>query len=155
MITLKQWMELVDFKITEGGEYYSDGKTFYCLDSWDGSASGYSLCVVFDPQDDQRVRAVEVCDYKNQRAYRISNLVDKDQHVWDDVEWVDLGTDEDFIEKASAIRQGIAYDTRVSIPLQLTDDELFVLFKLAHSHDMTFNDYIAKIIEEQLSHPIS
>lgn len=151
MLTLKQWMELANYKITEGSEYYSDGVTLYCLDSWGGNSDGYNLCVVFDPTKDQWVRSVEVCDYKNKRAYRISNLTDKDDHAWDDVKWIDLECDEDFITKATAIQSGEPYDTRIDIPLRMTDDELLVLFKLAHAADMTFNDYAAMVIEKQLS----
>lgn len=66
------------------------------------------------------------------------------------VSWVDLENDEDFIEKTAAITKGVEYDDRVSIPLTLTDDELLVLFKLAHAADVTFNEYVARVVQEQL-----
>lgn len=66
------------------------------------------------------------------------------------VSWVDLETDEDFIEKTVAIMKGVEYDTRISIPLTLTDDELLVLFKLAHAADVTFNEYVARVVQEQI-----
>lgn len=150
MLTLKQWMELVNYKITEGSEYYSDGATLYCLDSWDSNHDGYSVSIVFDPKDEQRVHLVEVCDYKNQRAYRRCTSPQDDSNAWDGVSWVDLETDEDFIEKTAAIMKGVEYDTRISIPLTLTDDELLVLFKLAHAADVTFNEYVARVVQEQL-----
>ena len=151
MIVLKDWMELVDFKITEGSDYYHNNQTLYVLDSWDGNNDGCSLSVVFDPKDDQRVYFVEVCDYKNQRAYRRTYETPVDNIAWDGVEWVDLETDEDFIEKATAIKAGEEYDTRISIPLTLSDDEQLELFKLAHSRDMTFNKYVEMIIEQKLA----
>lgn len=148
MLTLRQWMELVDFKITEGSEYYLGDMTLYSLESWDGNHDGYSVSIVFDPKDEQRVHIVEVCDYKNQRAYRRCASPQDDSNAWDGVSWVDLETDEDFIEKTTAIMKGVEYDTRISIPLTLTDDELLVLFKLAHAADVTFNEYIARAVQE-------
>lgn len=150
MLTLRQWMELVDFKITDGGEYYLGDMTLYSLESWDGNHDGYSVNVVFDPKDEQRVHIVEVCDYKNQRAYRRCASSQDDSVAWDGVSWVDLENDEDFIEKTAAITKGVEYDDRVSIPLTLTDDELLVLFKLAHAADVTFNEYVARVVQEQL-----
>lgn len=150
MLTLRQWMELVDFKITDGGDYYLGNMTLYSLESWDGNHDGYSVNIVFDPKDEQRVHIVEVCDYKNQRAYRRCASPQDDSNAWDEVSWVDLETDEDFIEKTAAIMKGVEYDTRISIPLTLTDDELLVLFKLAHAADVTFNEYVARAVQEQL-----
>ena len=150
MITVKQWMELVDYKITEGSEYYLGNMMLYVLESWDGNQDGYSVSVIFDPKDKQRVHIVEVCDYKNQRAYRRCASPQDDSNAWDEVSWVDLETDEDFIEKTVAIMKGVEYDTRISIPLTLTDDELLVLFKLAHAADVTFNEYVARAVQEQL-----
>lgn len=150
MLTLRQWMELVDFKITDGGDYYLGNMTLYSLESWDGNHDGYSVNIVFDPKDEQRVHIVEVCDYKNQRAYRRCASPQDDSNAWDEVSWVDLETDEDFIEKTAAIMKGVEYDTRISIPLTLTDDELLVLFKLAHAADVTFNEYVARVVQEQI-----
>ena len=38
MITLKEWMELVDYRITEGSDYCWScyGPDAYSLDSWNG-----------------------------------------------------------------------------------------------------------------------
>ena len=51
MITMKEWMELVDYKITEGGEYGWEcyGPNSYTLDSWNGvhGTGGYSFSIVF------------------------------------------------------------------------------------------------------------
>ena len=59
---------------------------------------------------------------------------------------MDLESDDDFIEKARAIRAGEDYDTRVSIPLDLPDDVLFTLMKQAHEQDITFNDHMENIL---------
>ena len=94
----------------------------------------------------------EVCDYRNNRAYRISlERHEDDDTGWDGVEWIDLATDSDFLEKARAILNKEEYDTRIVIPLSLSDGELLILFEMAHEADMTFNDYVAGIIAKQLT----
>jgi hypothetical protein len=47
MITLKEWMEVVDYRITEGSGYSWQcfGANAYCLDSWDGDQDGHSLSI--------------------------------------------------------------------------------------------------------------
>ena len=49
-----------------------------------------------------------------------------------------------------AIKAGEEYDTRVSIPIDLPEEELMVLFKMAHERDMTFNDFVEQVLREQL-----
>lgn len=151
MLSLKDWMELVQYRITDGSDYYYGDKPIYILCSWDRNADGFSTSIVFDPKDTQRVHYVEVCDYKNQRAYRRAYEPQKDNIAWGNVDWVDLETDDDFIEKATAIQNGEEYDTRISIPLTLTDEELLVLTKLAHNRDMTLNQYINLVIAQKLA----
>jgi hypothetical protein len=67
--------------------------------------------------------------------------VDKDQ-AWDDVAYVDLDVADDFIQKALAIKAGEEYDTRVTIALDIPEDELMTMFKAAHAMDITFNEFV-------------
>jgi hypothetical protein len=165
MITLKEWMELVNYRITEGSEYQWQcyGAEAYSLDSWSGDQDGYSLTVIFD-KSNQTVYEVTACDYANNRAYRMINPdykfgyddeaagrgVAADQ-AWDEVNYTDLETDEDFMTKAQAIIAGEPYDTRISIPITLPDDEMLVLMTMAHERDMTFNDFVEDIIRKTLA----
>ena len=80
--------------------------------------------------------------------YRDEKLNDE---AWDDTKWIDLESDDDWIQKALAIVAGEDYDTRVTIPLDLPEAELMVLFKAAHAEDMTFNDFVEKILREKLA----
>jgi hypothetical protein len=70
--------------------------------------------------------------------------------AWDDVNYVDLESDDDFIQKASAIVADEEYDTRVDVPLNLPDNQLFELMKLAHEADMTLNQYVEKILRQAI-----
>jgi hypothetical protein len=162
MITLKEWLELVDYKITEGSDYgwQCYGANAFCLDSWNGvhGKGGYSFSIVFSTKT-QKVYEVSVCDYTNDRAYRMIAENKRKKHrreslsrnvnlneAWDDVEYIDLEVDDDFIQKALAIKAGEDYDTNVSIPLDLPDDLLMFAFKCAHEENMTFNDWVNKML---------
>ena len=149
MLTLKEWMELVDYKITEGSDYYTNVPGLYSMSSWNEQQDGFSFFIAFDPKDNQRVYAVEACDYANNRAYRIKDpAIELDKTAWDDVEFTELDVDDDFIQKALAIKAGEEYDTRVSVPLELEDDLLFELMKQAHERDITLNQMVEQVLRE-------
>lgn len=164
MINIKEWMELVEYRLTEGDNYLWQcfGDKAYSLSSWNGDHDGHSFNIVFD-SNTQVVYTVEACDFKNQRAYRMINPDYKAAHddealdrkvdpkqAWDDVSYVDLETDDDFIQKAMAIRAGEDYDTRVEVPLDLDETVLFELMKVAHRQDITLNQLIERIIRDAI-----
>jgi len=163
MITIKDFMEVVGYRITEGSDYgwTCFGPNAYQLDSWDGdNDNGYSVGVVFD-RVTQLVYQMDAHDYKNSRAYRwihpdykkkndqetLERMVDADE-AWDDVRYVDLEVADDMLEKARAIASDLDYDTRVSVPIDLDDSELLHLALAAHKEDVTLNQYIGKILEQ-------
>jgi hypothetical protein len=132
------------------------------LDSWNGEQDGHSFTVIFDTKD-QTVYEVQAHDYVHNRAYRMINEdfqkknrkeakkrdIDKD-NAWDDVNYVDLDVDDDFIQKCLAIRAGEDYDTRVSVPMEFSDQELLIYMKLAHEQDITFNQLVERALREAL-----
>lgn len=150
MITLKEWMEVVDYRITEGSDYNGYGGA-YALSSWSGSNDGHSLEIIFD-QKTQVVYEVQACDYRHNRAYRLINELykeeRKDNEAWDDTKWTDLEEDDDWIQKALSIVAGKDYDTRVSVPIDLPDDELLKICMAAHKLDLTLNAYIEQVLKE-------
>lgn len=167
MITIKEWMELTDYKITEGSDYGWScyGPYSYTLDSWNGvhGVGGYSFSIVFSTKS-QKVYEVSVCDYTNDRAYRMINPKFQKKHekeamergvnlneAWDEVDYVELDVLDDFIQKSLAIKAGEKYDTRVQVPVDFSDEELLQYMKLAHERDMTFNE----LVEEALRYAIS
>ena len=164
MITLKQWMEVVGYRITEGSEYGWNcyGTKPYMLDSWNGEQDGHSLTIIFDTET-QMVYEVQAHDYVNNRAYRMINPLYKDAQqkkakemgefadmAWDDVNYTDLEVEEDWLDKATAIVNGEEYDERVSVPLEFTDEELLTYMKLAHSKDITFNQLVEEALREAI-----
>jgi len=153
MITLKEWMEVVDYRITEGGDYNLFSPNAYALTSWNGDQNGYSLEIIFD-QRTQEVFCVEAHDYKHQRAYRLFNPdyadVDTNNEAWDDVKWTTLEVDDDWIQKALSIVAGEEYDARVSVPLDLDDDLVFLMMRMAHKRDITFNELVEDLLQQAL-----
>jgi len=164
MITFKQFMEVVDYRITEGSDFgwRCFGPNAHSLSSWNGDYSGWSSNIVFDTKS-QQVYTVEICDYKNKRAYRLLNPDYKSAHdqeaderdvsareAWDECDFVDLDVDEDWLKKAKAIVAGEDYDTRVVLPVELPDDILMLLFQKAHEEDITFNQYMENILKDAI-----
>jgi len=166
MITLKQFFEITNYRITEGGDYGWScyGPNSHHLSAWNGvhSTGGWSANAVFDTET-QTVYEVQVCDYTHNRAYRLIKPEFAEAHrleakqrgirineAWDDVKWVDLEVDLDWLEKAQAIVTGAAYDDRVQIELNLDEDLLFDLMKLAHKQDKTLNQLVETILREHI-----
>lgn len=161
---MKEWMELVDYKITEGSEYgwQCYGPNAYCLDSWNGihGKGGYSFSIIFSTKT-QKVYEVTVADYTNDRAYRMIAENKRNKHskesksrgvnlneAWDCVDYVDLEVVDDFIQKCLAIKAGEDYSTDVSVPIDLPDDLLMFAFKCAHAENMTFNDWMNQMLRD-------
>jgi hypothetical protein len=166
MITVKDFMEIINYQVTEGSEYGWDcyGPNAYSLSSWSGdNDSGYNVDIVYDTVNMQTYE-LTVCDYQNQRAYRWMNpdyfeaykntarryTATQDQ-AWDDVKYTDLEVVEDFIEKAKAIVAGETYDIRIKIPLDIPDGDMFRLMARAHECDVTLNDYIGRVLAEAIA----
>ena len=166
MITMKEWMELVDYKITEGSDYgwQCYGPNSYSLDSWNGvhGTGGYSFSIVFSTKT-QKVYEVSVCDYTNDRAYRMIVENKQEKHrkeaeskselanqAWDDVNYVDLDVDDDFFQKALSIKAGETYDTRVQVAVDFSDEELLQYMKIAHERDITFNELIEDALRQAI-----
>lgn len=168
MISLKEFMETVNYRITEGSNYGWScfGYDAYSLDSWNGDQDGHSLTVTFDTKT-QVVYMVEAHDFKNQRAYRMINPAYVEAHnaevktrgvtdqAWEDdagepIEYVDLDVDTDFMEKAQAIVAGEDYDTRVQMSVDFTNEELLKYAMMAHDLDITLNEFIERALREAL-----
>ena len=75
--------------------------------------------------------------------------VDANQ-AWDDVKWVDLEVEEDFLEKAVAMFNGEEWDSRIQVPLDLEDDLLLQLAMEAHKRDITLNKMVEIVLQEAI-----
>ena len=167
MLNMREWMELVDYKITEGSEYGWScyGPNAYMLDSWNGvhDKGGYSVGIIFSTKS-QKVYEVTVYDYTNDRAYRMINPKYVEKHnkeaeshgtnfneAWDGVNFIDLEVDEDFLNKAQAIVTGEDYSTDILVPIDLPDDVLLQAALQAHKQNITLNAYINIALKDLIS----
>lgn len=167
MISIKDFLEAINYKISGGSEYLWDcfGPNARYLDSSDeeGYAATYSASIIFDSLD-QTVYKAEVWDYTNDREYRWihpdfvkkhkkeskKRNVDHTQSI-DSRTFIDLDIAEDMLDKISKISSGAEYDPRVQISVDFSDEELLTYMKLAHDRDMTFN----QLVEEALLHAVN
>jgi hypothetical protein len=156
MITVKEFLEACQWRITGGDEYQWRlfGNHARYLDSHD-PAHG-SMSMVFDTRT-QEVYIAEI--HTEDKAYRIINpkylkAYEKEctkrkvkfREATESYDFTDLEVAEDWIEKATAIMAGKEYDTRIQVPLTLPDDEMFQLMKLAHENDITLNQMVEKVL---------
>ena len=162
MITIKDFMETVNYRITEGYEYQWNcfGYNAYGIDSW--VSENYTISVIFDTKT-QVVYQSEAHDYVNNRSYRWTNPEYAQKHAeeakergidsnnaFDDVNFVNLDVEEDFLEKAAAIFNGESFDSRIQVPLTLDKDELYKLMSMAHERDITLNKMVEIILLEMI-----
>jgi actin-related protein len=146
--------------ITEGYQYQWQcfGTSVFSLESH--IEDRCSVSMIFDTRN-QMVYQMEAHDYIRRRSYRWTNpdyaekfnleaqekLKENDRNIaYDDVKFVDLDESKDMLTKANAIHCGQEYDTRVSVPIDLNYDELFLLMKSAHEKDITLNQLVEQIL---------
>jgi len=96
------------------------------------------FCRAFDRNKNRSYYLVHA-DYDQRENYDSFNYQNVKSHK--------LETDEDFLEKLNAILNGIPYDERIVIPLDLTKEEKLTLMELAHEKDMSLNKFVEYLIE--------
>ena len=166
---LSEVNEAFQHKITSGGEY---GWNCYGTNTWSieySSKYAYGY-VIFDTVD-QKVYEVNVSPVadawsagKEPKPYRYidhdyrtsHNTEAEDRHVdpnvaWDDVMWVDLETEEDFIDKASKMFVGQNFDTRIVVPLDLDNETILKLSMEAHKRDITLNQMVEELLRNMIA----
>ena len=149
MPTLKQFMELVEFKLTEVESDSDYGPYTTRFTYWNKVQTGVSVSAVFDTML-QKIHELTVCDYTANKGYI---WIDPENHVGevemcDGIYFTHLEIAEDFFEKAYAILNGIEYDTRIQVPLDLTEEDLFRLMREAHASDITLNQRVERILRK-------
>ena len=167
-MNLEQVNNIFQHKITDGSDYLWDcyGQNARSIDYTSEYASGY---VVFDTET-HKVYEVSVSavaglwganepkpyryiDPEHRMSYdteAADRNVDPNE-AWDDVMWVDLETEEDFIEKATAMFKGEKFDTRIQVPLDLDNDTMLKLTMEAHKRDITLNQMVEELLRNVIA----
>jgi len=164
MITLKDYLEAIDFKITGGSDYGWDcfGPNARYMDSEGETLNEYSVHAVFDTVD-RRVYCIEAWDYPNDRAYRWIDPAYVKEHAkecanhnvdlysaCDTMNFTDLDVEADILEKANAIVLQEPYDDRVQLEVDMSEEDMLQYMKLAHSLDITFNELVERALREAI-----
>lgn len=160
---LQQVNEAMAHRITTGSEFQ--------WDCWDNARyldyeSDYAhVSVIYNTKTQEIYQADASIKLEkwssDSRPYRWTNPLYKDAHVnesiqrkvdpayaWDDVKWIELEVEEDFLEKATAMFNGNEWDTRISISVDLDDDILIKLSMEAHKKDITLNKMVELVLQE-------
>ena len=165
MITIKDYMEAVQYRITDGSEYQWScyGPNARSMEYWNGRYDGgVSVNMVYDTKT-QVVYEMEAWDYAAEKEYRWIHPgyieiyvreanergIPYKQSI-DDRQYTDLEVAEDILEKATAIAAEEEYDDRIMIQLELDDAERMMLMEMAHEADMSLNQFVEYILREDM-----
>jgi hypothetical protein len=160
---LSQVNEITNHRITEGSEYgwncYPDARMLSYESDFAHISVVYNIKTQEIYEADISIKT-EAWD-EDMRPYRWLNPEYKDAMIseaksrkvkwrkaWDDVKWIDLETEEDFLEKAEAIFNGEDFDKRVQVPIDLEDELMLALCMAAHKRDITLNKMVEEILKE-------
>ena len=91
-------------------------------------------------------------EYKDSFYNEASDREVDPEQAWDDVKWIDLEVEGDWLEKATAMFNGLEFDTRIEVPIDLSDDLLLKLSMEAHKRDITLNKMVELVLQEAIDH---
>jgi len=66
--------------------------------------------------------------------------------AWDEAVWCDLEVEEDWLEKATAIFNGLQFDKGILVPIDLDDGIMLSIAMEAHRRNITLNAYINELL---------
>ena len=159
-VKLESFLKAIDYKVTEGYEPQWDCfKGFYSLCS--EKEDEYTASVYFN-KSTSKVVVIEYWDYTTDNYYRWVDRLFEPQYVeqhkqggisystaCDEAQWIDCFSN-DILDKISRAVKGKSSNL-VDFELELPDDDLFALMKLAHQRDLTLNQMINEVLELAIS----
>jgi hypothetical protein len=163
---LAQVNEAMDHRITSGSDYhwncFPDARFLDYESEYAHVSILYSTVDQTVYQADASIKhGVWPNDDRYDKPYRWTNPTFKDAYIseskergvdsnqaWDDVKWIELETDEDWLEKSKSMFNGDYWDTRIQIPINLEDDVMLKLCMEAHKRDITLNKMVEIVLQE-------
>ena len=165
MIILKDFLEAIDYRITEGSEYgwKCYGENTHRIERQSGDNHlGNTVTCVFDTKE-HFVYELEAWDNANNRVYRwihpdyikaYKKACKKHdvrfENAFDDVNFIDLDVESDILEKVTAITNDEPYDERVQIEVDFAESDMLQYMKLAHKLDITFNELVERALQNAI-----
>ena len=169
MITIKEFLECINYSITDGEQFqwscFGPNARYleYCNNKHDDSIA---VLAIFDTVD-QTVYQIEAWDSGRNREYRWIDpdyreahrleAVNRDtdpEESYDGKKFIEIEVEEDIIEKATAVYKGTDYDSRITISIELTNEEKLLLMEQAHERDITVNQYVEYILQREIDRRI-
>lgn len=159
MSILEQFLSAIDYRINEAWEHqwpsYTNGQTL-------GLYNEYAAAKIIFNRENQEVIEISVAselEAREQNAYRWINpdyLEEiqaeaerrglRHKEALEGLDYVELDVIDDLLEKAVAMLADEEFDKRVDLPLDLDEDLLMKLFRMAHEQDITLNQLMEKIL---------
>lgn len=163
--TIKDFLECVDYRVTESATFLWKcyGSNARIMDYWNGEHNNKSVSVsaIYD-EVTSKLYAMEVSDGPNSRDYRwicqeyrklhsdeaIERGVD-DTSIGDN-KFIELEVFGDILEKSRSIFLGKEYDTGILINISMTAEEENYLRSAAALENISLEDFILRIIENEI-----
>lgn len=144
MINHKQFFDIVKFQVSNGSAYPNPTyASAYMVNS--SKRDEYNASCIFNI-DTGAVYEIYVHDCVKYTSYRWIAEEFRDSII--NMSSTSIEVEEDILEKLTAIVAGQPYDTRVIMPLELSDSDFLIMAKAAHAEDITFNEFIEKALTE-------
>lgn len=157
MITIKDFMECVEYKITLADQDQQDRMTLAWDDMNPELNNARSVSITFNFLD-QTVQGMDVIDGVNKLSFRWENVSIGDKFIGMPSLWVHKSfthtailLEEDILEKARAVFLNEPYDARALISFELPDDDVLKLMQQAKMKDLTLNDYIERLLQNEIN----
>jgi hypothetical protein len=165
---LKTAIEAVNYRFTSGDRFlwncYGESAVYLNTTNVEDKSIG---SIVFEsttadvleitvevPGEDLCYRWINPDVYQYYLLESASRNVNPNQ-AWDDVDYTDLETEEDIIEKLTAIANCEEFDRTVIVPLHLTEQEELSLHRMAHEANVTTNEYVNRILRAAVDKAIA
>lgn len=147
MIKLHKFLNVIAYNVHDKAflenSIYNQETDLVCEIS-NGSADYYLTCI-FDVIS-QEILEITAEDYRQGNYYRwiTEDFADQQKNNinWAGKKYHELELAEDMLEKATAIVSGKDYDTRISVPFELSDEDFMLFARSAHEKDITFNQLV-------------
>ena len=162
MNTLTNFLKAIDYNITDSSDYNWEcyGNEIRCIDSHNVDITE---CSAMFTKNGGTIRELTMHDFEARRSYRWTdpqfeqarkdeaNSIKVDDNIaYDELEFIELEMIEDMFEKMTAVTRGEEYDTRIMIPLDMTEQEFLEVARAAHALDITINAFFTMAVEEAI-----
>lgn len=163
---IEDFLKAIHYKISEGTKFQWEcfGKNARIID-YGGEDPRYDISCTFDYITGE-VFILDFYDYDREVEYRFINpnyrdaydseaklrgIDPNDEHTDTDIKTIDIDLESDIMEKIKNAVEGREYDSRVTIEIDLPEDVLFSLMKMAHKKDITLNQLFEEILREAIA----